>query len=103
MGPLLFCIFIYDLPGIFRFSEPFIFADDLKILATNKTNEVQCDLKEIEYWLHGKNMQLAIVKCAQNNFRGSLNSLILNGITLEQKNKDRRSRSSCQQKPELEY
>ena len=33
LGPILFCIFINDLPDVLMFSEPFIFADDLKILA----------------------------------------------------------------------
>ena len=28
VGPILFCIFIKDLPNVQMFSEPFIFADD---------------------------------------------------------------------------
>ena len=31
--PIVFCVFINDLPDVLMFSEPFIFADDLKILA----------------------------------------------------------------------
>ena len=33
LGPLLFCIFKNDLPDVLIFSELFIVADDLKILA----------------------------------------------------------------------
>ena len=31
LGPLLFCIIINDLPDVLRFSDPQLFADDLKI------------------------------------------------------------------------
>ena len=57
-----------------------------KILAISKTNDkVQRELTEFQNWVHGNDMQLAIDKCAQTKFRGNLNNLILNGITLEQK------------------
>ena len=36
LGPLLFCIFINDLPEVLKFSEPYIFADDLKLLSIKK-------------------------------------------------------------------
>ena len=36
LGPLLFYIFINDLPDVLIFSQPFIFADDIKILAIGK-------------------------------------------------------------------
>ena len=37
LGPLLFCIFIKDLPEVLTFSEAFIFADDLKLLSIKKS------------------------------------------------------------------
>ena len=37
LGPLLFCIFINNLPDALVFYEPFIFADDLKILAVQRS------------------------------------------------------------------
>ena len=53
LGPLLFCIFINDLPDVLVFSDPFIFADDLKILAVKKTFwQVQNDLNGIEQWVN---------------------------------------------------
>ena len=36
LGPILFCIFINDLPDVVMFSEPFIFADDLKIFVVQR-------------------------------------------------------------------
>ena len=37
LGPILFCIFINDLPDDLMFSEPFIFADDLKLLSVQRS------------------------------------------------------------------
>ena len=71
LGPILFCIFINDLPDVLMFSEPFIFADDLKILAVQRSYwEVQDDLHGIENWIIQNKMELAIDKCAYLNFRG---------------------------------
>ena len=45
VGPFLFCIFINDLPESVKFSDTYIFADDLKILAVAKTQEqIKSDL-----------------------------------------------------------
>ena len=53
------------------FSEPFIFADDLKILAVQRSyREVQDDPHGIENWIIQNKMKLAIDKCAYLNFRG---------------------------------
>ena len=71
LGPILFCIFINDLQDVLMFSEPFIFADDLKILAVQRSYwEVQVDLHGIENWIIQNKMELAIDKCAYLNFRG---------------------------------
>ncbi|XP_075248432.1 uncharacterized protein LOC142341389 [Convolutriloba macropyga] len=46
--PLLFCIFINDLSDALKFSDPFIFADDLKILEIGKDHwTIQEDLDSI--------------------------------------------------------
>ena len=71
LGPKLFCIFINDLPDVLMFSEPFIFGDDLKTLAVQRSYwEVQDDLHGIENWIMQNKMELAIDKCAYLNFRG---------------------------------
>ena len=46
VGPFYFCIFINDLPEVLKFSDPYIFADDLKLLAVNvDTKDTHQDLK----------------------------------------------------------
>ena len=71
VGPILFCIFINDLPDVLMFSEPFIFADDIKNLAAQRSYwEVQYDLHGIGNWIIQNKMELATDKCAYLNFRG---------------------------------
>ena len=71
LGPTLFCIFINDFPDVLIFCEPFIFADDRKILAVQRSYwEVQDDLHGIENWIIQNKMELAIDNCAYLNFRG---------------------------------
>ena len=71
LGPLLFCTFINDLPDVLVFSDPFIFADDLKILAVKKTFwQVQNHLNGIEQWVNENEMKLAMDKCAKLSIRG---------------------------------
>ena len=71
LGPLLFCIFINDLPDVLAFCSPFIFADDSKILSVNTSfRNIQDDLDAIEKWVDGNKMTLAMDKCAKVIFRG---------------------------------
>ena len=85
LGPLLFCVFINDLPEVLRFSDPSIFADDLKTLSVGrKQGEIQLDLNKIEDWVRQNNMELAFEKCAQINFRGVDINLLLNGNRVPQ-------------------
>ena len=71
-GPLLLCIFINDLPEVLTFSEPFIFADDLKVLSIRKSYwEIQDDLYRFEEWVKKNRMELAMDKCTAITFRGS--------------------------------
>ena len=72
LGPLLFCISINDLPDLLVFSDPFIFADDLKILAVKKTFwQVQNNLNGIEQWVNENKMKLAMDKCAKLSMRSN--------------------------------
>ena len=71
LGPLLFCIFINDLPDVLVFCLPFIFADDLKILSIRASFwEIQDDLDAIEKWVKKNKMALAMDKCWKIIFRG---------------------------------
>ena len=70
LGPLLFCIFINDLPDALKFSDPFIFAKDQKILAIGKDHStIQEDLDSIAKWVRSNKIELALEKCAQKTFR----------------------------------
>ena len=83
--PLLFCVFINDLPEVLRFSDPSIFADDLKILSVGrKQGEIELDLNKIEDWVRQNNMELAFEKCGQICFRGVDINLFLNGNRVPQ-------------------
>ena len=78
LGPLLFCIFINDLPDLLKFSEPFIFAVDLKLLFTGKADwQIQEDLNSIQHWVKTNKMDLAIEKCAALNIHHHSEDLML--------------------------
>ena len=83
LGPLLFCIFINDLPEVLKFSEPYIFANDLKLLSIKKTSiEIQEDLDKIQQWVTENKMDLALDKCAKVSFRGGDANSMLFGVVL---------------------
>ena len=84
LGPLLFCIFINDLPDRLKFSDPYIYADDLKLLTVNTDLiKVQQDLKSIDDWVKENKMALVLDKCSQLVFRGRAHDLQLSGSKLE--------------------
>ena len=87
IGPLFFCIFINDLPEVLKFSDPYIFADDLKLLAVNvDTKDIQQDLKSHENWVDKNKMSLALDKCFKVEFRGNQHEFILCETTVENPN-----------------
>ena len=66
------------------FTDPFIFADDLKILAGKKTFwQVQNDLNGIEQWVNENKMKLTMGKCAKLSIRGQTQNYELMGTKLE--------------------
>ena len=84
LGTLLFCIFINDLPDLLKFSDPYIYIDDLKLLTVNTDLiKVQQDLKSIDDWVKENKMALALDKCSQLEFRGRAHDLQLSGSKLE--------------------
>ena len=60
MGPLLFVIFINNLPQSIIFATPFIFADDTKcfqsIKSSNDVAKLQNDINAISSWSHTSNL-----------------------------------------------
>ena len=69
LSPLMFCIFINDLPDVLFVSEPFNFADDLKVLSIKKSYwDTKDDLDEFEEWVK-RRLELAIHKCTKITVR----------------------------------
>ena len=83
IGPLFFCIFVNDLPEVLEFSDPFIFADDLKLLAVNVDTK---DLKSVENWVDKNKMSLALDKCFKVELRGNQHEFILCETAVESSN-----------------
>ena len=84
-GPILFYIFINDLPDVLNSSDPFIFADDLKTLAVRKNFwQIQDDLDQVEIWVKGNTMELAMDKNAKITFRGQDRSYKLMDAKLDE-------------------
>ena len=72
LGPLLFCIFINDITDVLCFSVPFLFADDLKVLAiSDSQSDAQIDIDAIDSWVRTNHMELAIDKCSAPKVRGT--------------------------------
>ena len=70
LGPLLFNIYINDLPFITKHLEPIIYADDITLFATfsnlnfklNEINAIQQELNSIHDWLKINKLSLNITK-----------------------------------------
>ena len=67
LGPLLFIIYINDLPNCLKHTTPRMFADDTSLTAVGKTfNEVEeianKDLKNVKAWLSSNKLSLNIAK-----------------------------------------
>ena len=70
LGPLLFLIYINDLPLVCKSLDVILFADDTNLTAINKDdNSVQEDLQNINNWLIANNLILNMDKTVQMNIR----------------------------------
>lgn len=72
LGPLLFTIFINDLPDYLNNTMAFLFADDLKILRVIKSFSdvklLQEDINRLLEWCDRNDMQFNVKKCSQITF-----------------------------------
>ena len=71
LGPLLFLIFINDLPNLNPNIEGFGFADDYKLIVYNQA-KLDRSAKNIENWCRENGMELNANKCKLLNVRGNL-------------------------------
>jgi len=66
LGPLLFLIFINDLPECIKSAIPYIFADDTKCLlvvrSTSDTDKLQEDISNTADWSHFTNLLFNVAK-----------------------------------------
>lgn len=75
LGPILFNIFINDIPKCLSNSNVYLFADDLKIMrpisSSSDTELLQDDLNRLSSWCQRNNMSLNINKCHHMHFTRS--------------------------------
>lgn len=90
LGPLLFAIFINNIPVVITYSKSLLYADDLKVYKEIKRPEdchqLQTDINSLANWCEANNMTLNTSKCFQINFTRKRHptewSYIINGQTL---------------------
>ena len=62
LGPLLFLVYINDLPQKIEYSQTYGYADDYKLLSNNK-HELQIALQKLNEWCNNNEMRLHENKC----------------------------------------
>ena len=67
LGPVLFNIFINDLPGIVKFSRVLLYADDAKLFkildSPDAPRKLQLDLNSVIEWCNVNQLLLNVKKC----------------------------------------
>lgn len=82
LGPLLFLIFINDLPNCLKFCSPLMFADDLKLFADvsniSHSDLVQRDLRALGEWCMLNKLVLNTSKCCTISYTHCRNPVVYN-------------------------
>ena len=63
LGPLLFIIFINDLPSVVSSSSSHLFADDSKLLSVLTVSDMQQDIDGFQNWEDENLMNYNVPKC----------------------------------------
>ena len=69
LGPLLFLIYINDLPEVIQ-SDSLLYADDLKVWNSSDPSTLQIDLDAIKNWSEDWQLPINDAKCAHISFGG---------------------------------
>jgi len=78
LGPILFLIYVNDLPEVL-FSPSLLYADDLKVWTSCDASALQIDLDAIQRWSTDWSLPINPQKCRHMSFGGdSANTFILN-------------------------
>ena len=79
-GPILFNLFLIDLPQVIKYNRVLMYADDVKIFGRMKTVNncplLQQDIDRFFAWCEDDSMDVNVSKCNQISFFRSLNPLI---------------------------
>ena len=78
LGPLLFLIFINDMPSIFLDAIAWLFADDLKLLFDSL--DFESDLVRLHSWNIANGMLANVLKTKCVTFRGNISVLLGNDV-----------------------
>lgn len=72
LGPLLFILFINDLPSVFKSCQCLMYADDVKLFlpikCLNDAIALQCDIDLLLNWCNSNYLFLNVMKCKVMNF-----------------------------------
>ena len=89
LGPLLFLLYVNNLPLVCKTSEVFQFADDTNVTTIKCSHEeLTADIESVSNWLDINKIKLKIKKTQVNISLGSVSSspLVLNGVEVKIEN-----------------
>lgn len=80
LGPLLFILFVNDIPDIFKTANCLMYADDVKIFhpvsSITDANELQSDLDAFTLWCRNNRLALNVSKCKQMSYTRRIKNTI---------------------------
>ena len=85
LGPLLFLIYINDLPTVVLSSKALLLADYLKLIFNEKTEQeslekLQIDLQALHNWSMQNHLLLNLKRCSISEFQCGINENTLEGV-----------------------